>query len=806
MLNEHLIAKTRPQANASNFVFWKDYRVTVLGDRLFRVEKNGKKRFRDGATQSVWFRDMPAQKFSVQKGKDETRIVTQACALVLKPRRKDCYVLLDGKKIAVDNTGNLLGTYRTLDVCDGGRFVGAEYTDEPPHNVRLGGGVCSTTGVAYFADAQSLTLGADGEIKPEKGQGKDEYVFVYGDDYRGALRALYQITGATPLLPRFAFGNWWSRYYAYTDEEYLRLLQRFADREIPLSVAVIDMDWHYVDMESAKQVTLRGRNTDFYGGNDGWTGYTWNTELFPDYRAFLQEIEERELKISLNLHPARGFRWWEDCYADMAAAMGIDPETGKHVEFDFTDPTFINAYFEKAHNPLEADGVGFWWIDWQQGTTSRLAGLDPLWSLNHYHYLDGAREGEIPLILSRFAGVGSHRYPVGFSGDTLVTWKTLAYLPYFTATASNVGYTWWSHDIGGHMQGVTDGELYLRHVQYGVFSPINRLHCSNMQTMTKEPWYYTGGTGKIAEEFLRLRHALVPYLYACNQRTHAEGLPLVEPLYYEWKNEEAYRYAEEYLFGGELLVAPVTEPCKKDGFAYVKAWLPEGKWTDIFTGDEYEIGQGGEEKTLMRTLESIPVLARAGAVLPLSQDKGNGCGNPKRLKARIFNGDGAFTLYEDDGKLNGKKATTVFQTAYAEADGFATQTVEIVCKGNAGVIPKNRLLTLEFANVRKGEATVFVGGEEIAVKPNVADRLSLTLPVRLKDKIRVEVRFYKESKLDREKARAREILTYAEGNNEDKYFRGYNPVQGAKTLEEYLSAVNNASVSNATKKRILETM
>lgn len=144
-------------------------------------------------------------------------------------------------------------------------------------------------------------------------------------------------------------------------------------------------------------------------------------------------------------------------------------------------------------------GVDFWWIDWQQGTKSKMKGLDPLWLLNHYHMLDINRDGNNSVILSRYAGMGSHRYPLGFSGDTVVCWKSLDFQPYFTALASNAGYTWWSHDIGGHMFGKGDNELYLRWLQFGVFSPINRLHSSN-KGMSKEPWNYPQ-VENIAEDF-----------------------------------------------------------------------------------------------------------------------------------------------------------------------------------------------------------------------------------------------------------------------------------------------------------------
>ena len=108
--------------------------------------------------------------------------------------------------------------------------------------------------------------------------------------------------------------------------------------------------------------------------NGGWTGYSWNTELFPDYRAFLCWLKEQNFHTTLNIHPAGGVRSFEDCYKTMAEAMGIDPASGDPVEFDITDPKFIEAYFQCLHHPYEQEGVDFWWIDWQQGSQSKIEG------------------------------------------------------------------------------------------------------------------------------------------------------------------------------------------------------------------------------------------------------------------------------------------------------------------------------------------------------------------------------------------------------------------------------------------------
>jgi alpha-glucosidase (family GH31 glycosyl hydrolase) len=525
MLDKHLLVATRPQANAKNIVCWGNYRITVLQDRLFRLEYSENRKFRDEATQAVWYRDMPAQEFSLEEKDGKLYVSTSACTLLVAPKRKDCRVLLNGKELKIDNAQNLMGTYRTLDRFDGKYY---KYKEEC-RKIQLGTGVCSRSGVAVFNDEKSLALGEEGALLPTRGDGSDEYVFAYGDDYRSAVNALYILTGKAPMIPRFALGNWWSRYHIYTDKEYLRLLNYFEEQDVPLTVATIDMDWHYSNKEENERlfaIEAQGRmNTEYIGAlNTTWTGYTWNKRLFPDYKAFLNKIKEKNLKITLNLHPADGIRFWEQQYEDMANAVGIDPTEGKYVPFDIANETFVNAYFKILHKPYEEDGVAFWWIDWQQGTNSKMEGLDPLWALNHYHYLDNALNHSTPLILSRYCGVGSHRYPLGFSGDTFITWDTLDYLPQFTATASNVGYTWWSHDIGGHFCGEKEDEMYARHIQFGVFSPINRLHCSNSEVCTKEPWAYRNGTGEIAKNFLRFRHRLIPYLYTASYRTHKKGL------------------------------------------------------------------------------------------------------------------------------------------------------------------------------------------------------------------------------------------------------------------------------------------
>ena len=476
-----------PVAPESHTIVRKNVRITVLTPCLLRVETQSKGKFCDEPTQSVWFRDFCKPEFKVNESSDTVEIKTTKANFLysFKTQKMVRIKLRDGRIVTNYTSGNLKGTCRTLDITAGLPI--------------LGDGVVSKNGVALLDDSETLILKEDGTIVPRKYKGTDIYYFAYGNNYVGATTDLYKLTGKVPLIPRYALSNWWSRYKAYSQDEYLSLMDRFKEEEIPITVATVDMDWHWVDIKNkfgkdSHKVTAHKNFMEYVYDvwSTGWTGYSFNTDLFPDPAGFLKKLKDDNYKVTFNLHPSMGVRWFEDRYEDMCTAMGQDPKKKQPVEFDITDKKFTENYFKILHHPLEKMGVDFWWIDWQQGTKTKTPGLDPLWALNHYHFLDNAKNNNRPLILSRFCGAGSQRYPLGFSGDTTQTWSSLEFQPGFTATASNIGYPWWSHDIGGHCMGKKDDELYIRWLQLGVFSPIMRLHSTNNEFMGKEPWNYSG--------------------------------------------------------------------------------------------------------------------------------------------------------------------------------------------------------------------------------------------------------------------------------------------------------------------------
>ena len=687
----------------------KHMRVTVLTPCLLRLETGS---FTDLATQTVWNRDFP--KVPCTWGQQNGIFTIKTPCAVFRMDVKECRMisvtLSDGTTVRDFKKGNLLGTARTLDMANGA--------------VKLNDGILSRSGVAVMDDSSSLLLDTDGTILPREAC-RDLYFFAYGHDYRLALKDFFRLTGPVPLIPKFALGNWWSRYKAYTQEEYRDLMQEFIRRELPITVATIDMDWHWtdvIDRFGKEAVPLPGRTPQekWYNANmPGWTGYSWNTELFPDHRKLLGWLKRQGFHVTLNVHPSQGIRSYEDCYPAMAAAMGQDPAQQKTIPFEIADPKFTQAYFDAVHHPLEEEGVDFWWIDWQQGKVTSVPGLDPLWALNHFHSLDASSGNKRSLILSRYAGLGSHRYPVGFSGDTFATWESLHFQPYFTNTAANAGYTWWSHDIGGHQFGVQDDELYVRWLQYGVFSPINRLHSTCNEFMGKEPWKRSFAAKTIAEEFLRLRHRLIPFLYSANYQTHREGTPLCMPMYYVYDREEAYEAKNQYLFGSKLLVCPVTTPADKHlNLSKTRVWLPEGRWTDFFTGCIYK---GGQWVNMHRDLDTIPVLAGEGTIVPMYENgNSNDLSLDQPLCIHIWRGNGEFTLYEDDG-LTSSPEYVLTVMRIEEADGTICFTIS-KAQGNPDILPQRRKVTLVFRDI--DSAAVLVNEAAVPFDP---EGISITL-------------------------------------------------------------------------------
>ncbi|MFP4383444.1 MAG: TIM-barrel domain-containing protein [Spirochaetia bacterium] len=715
---------TAPKAHQDAVVKAEHVRFTVLTSRLIRIEYSPENRFEDRASEVFWYRKQPVPSFTVDRSEQTLVIRTDHLKITYTGRGASFSQYNLGVTLIEDDVTwkygelswmhNLKGTARTLDNIDGDA-------------VTLGEGLMSTRGWSVIDDSGSVVFLPDGWITrrfdPVETQlaenTKDLYFFGYGKDYKNCLRDFYRVSGAVPMVPRYVLGNWWSRYWEYTEETMMELIESFEEHDIPLTVFIMDMDWHIVENKYT----------------NGWTGYSWNRKLFPDPKRLMKRIHTKGLRTALNLHPADGVHPHEEMYTEMAEHLGNPVSRGEGIPFDMTDTDYVSAYFTFLHHPHEKIGVDFWWMDWQQGTETGMPGLDPLMWLNHLHYLDLKRsEDKRGLVFSRYGGLGSHRYPVGFSGDTIVSWKSLAFQPYFTATSANVGYGWWSHDIGGHMIGTGDRELYIRWVQFGVFSPVMRVHSSKNRYNERLPWAYDCRTYRILKEYMQLRHSLIPYLYTMMRRNHKDGLPLCLPMYYEHPEfDQAYSVPGQYYFGPNIICAPFTSPGDTDlRLSRQQVWLPPGRWFNFFNGEFYP---GGKRYGIYGDLEDMPVFASEGAVIPMEPKSAvRAAGNPLELDILIFPGkDGSFDLYEDDGisqkYQSGEFALTPFRVTWQ--DDFLRVIIG-PAEGRVRCIPKYRTYNIVFRGfLEPKNHIVMLDGRELCVAGSYnssAKEYVLTIP------------------------------------------------------------------------------
>jgi len=623
-----------PVADPKAIVTVGNARFTILTPQLIRMEWSANAEFEDHASLVFINRRLPVPQFKTSNqssnGAELWTITTDALTLTYMPSGDGNFtpgnlsinLVVDGKPVTwhpgLDDSENLQGTTRTLDGALGSK------TREP-----IGPGLVSRSGWTLVDDSTRPLFDStdfsflSGEKSPwpwamerpeneKPGSYSDWYFFGYGHDFRKALGDFVKVAGRIPLPPRFAFGAWWSRYWAYSDQELDELVRGFRENDTPLDVLVIDMDWHI----NIDQLQAAGAS-DQSGQRLGWTGYTWNKLLFPDPDSFLENIHDEGLKTTLNLHPASGIQPWEQAYPAMARAMGIDPATKQYVPFDPTNKKWATNYFDLVLHPLEKQGIDFWWLDWQQQPMmTKLAGVSNTWWLNYLHFTDQEREGKRPLLFHRWGGLGNHRYEIGFSGDTISVWPSLAFQPWFTATAANVGYAYWSHDIGGHNPGAVDPELFTRWVQFGAFSPILRTHTTKNPDSERRIWAYPEPYSSILRSTFQLRMALQPYIYTEARRTYDTGVAFLHPLYYDWPNEApAYDARNEYMFGDEMLAAPVVAAADNvTRLASEKIWLPAGQWIEWPTGKHLD---GPAQVDRNFSMDQIPIYLKAGAIVPM---------------------------------------------------------------------------------------------------------------------------------------------------------------------------------------------
>ena len=689
---------TKASSDIKAIIQGKNYRISVITERVIRLEFSPSGQFVDRPTQLVKKRNLGLADFSVRQDTRMVEITTKY--FVLSYIKNQPFI---GNK--VDPMKNLKITLnsrdrdRSKDWYYGhpevrnmnGNFVGVD----TPIPKQLEKGLYSLDGFASIDDSLNKLIMEDGTLQDPPSDHIDIYVFMYDKDFKQALFDYFKMTGAPSLIPRYALGNWWSRNVTYDDKSTLELIKNFEKKKIPLSVMLFDHDWHYRDAG------------EFKGLKDG---FTFNNNLFEDPAKMISEFHRRGIRVGLCINPTDGFYPHEKNYKQASEYLGIND--ARIIMFDPLNPKLLDVLFKVFLHPLEALGVDFFWND-STGSNN----VTKLWALNHYMFLDSGRiQNKRPMILSRGSIYAPHRYPVLYGGSSEVSWEALRQLPFKYLNAANIGVSWCSHDVGGNHGGVEEGDLYIRYLQLSCFSPILRFHGARGPYYKKEPWLWDFETQNIAADYLRLRHRLIPYLYTEAYNYTKVGTPLIQPFYYNylWVYDDSL-YRNQYYFGSQLLVCPILDKMDPTMQRTVhRFFIPDGIWYDFVTGKKFP---GNKKYISFFKEEDYPVFAHAGSIIPLSNRSDyNNTGLPTDLEIQIFPGvSNTYTLYEDDGVTSLYREGFYLKTSidYNYLRNNYTVIIRSI-DGKSGIVPEKRNYKMVFRNTKQAEdVTVFFNSEAI---------------------------------------------------------------------------------------------
>lgn len=720
-----------PQADSAAIVVSGKARFTILTSRLIRIQYSSTSKFEDRATFAVVNRRLPVPRFTQRTEDGYLIIETDSLTLRYKvgsaitATQKNSKILgitfnMNGRTIlwypGKDDAMNLLGTQRTLDGDIG-----------DTHRVSLEKGLLSRDGWAIL-DESPQTKRGDGSCsfpfgatvdgipwvdKPIDSRAIDWYFLGYGHQYKEALGDYVRIAGRQPLPPLYMFGYWYSKYQAYSQSEFQQIVKDMESKKVPHDVLMLDCDWH----------------------QNSWTGWTWNKSLIPTPKTLLSWMHTHNTRTALNLHPADGIGSSDDNFSKIRDDMGL-PSDATTVPWQLEDSTFYRTFFKNIIRVRENEGVDFWWLDWQQDkTSSYIAGLGHTFWLNHVFYNDMRlnHPDRRPVVFHRWGGMGSHRYPLGFSGDTFATFGTLRFESYYTATSANVCFGYWGHDGGGYLQPndiKTDPELVLRWMQFCAFQPIFRTHGSSQSGCERRIWKFSNFN--LQNQVFQFRYSLVPYIYTAAREAYDTGVSICRPLYYEWPEENrSYTTEDEYLFGSQMLVAPISTPVSSDDTSERDIWLPEGEWFDVCRG---YMREGETRFTDQYALNEIPYFIRGGSIIPTYEPSIQHLKKPvDKLVLWVIPGtEGEGRFYEDHGDNEDYRNGAFAITRFSQQRGGDAVTLTIAPReGSYEGMPESRDVEVQFWAQEK-PYQVTIDGQEVAewTYDEVLRRLTLQLPNR----------------------------------------------------------------------------
>lgn len=691
-IGEQFKMNQNSKAKPENIISGNNFRITILSERLIRFEYNETGIFEDRATELVINRDFDKVNFKKMIMDNTLFISTNYFRLVYKLEKPfGSNKMFSDSNLKVDILGTNKTWYFGMPEI---RNYGSPTTElaYDTGKTKLKKSLYSLDGFTTIDDSKTKVFDDEGMLVQRENNSIDLYLFVYASDFISCLRDYYTLTGFPSLIPRYALGNWWYRNYGYNEKELKKLINGFYDHEIPLSIVVLNKDWHLNPNDKVN------------------SGFTFDTNKFSDFRTTINYLHSMGIRLGLSINPMNGIYSIEENYEELKRYLAED-ENGK-IPFDVLNPRCLDAYLKLLIHKLDSYGTDFYWIDYFDKKDTSMLNV-----LRHYQFYDMKRDyRKRPLILSSNSLIASHRYPVLYSGKTKVSWDTLRAISFHNINATNMGISWWSHDIGGYSEGIEDNELYIRYVQLGTFSPILKFGADKSKYYKREPWRWSIKTYQITKDYLNLRHRLIPYLYSEAYLNSKFGLPLITPLYYntpQMYDDPLYR--NEYYFGSQLFISPITT--SKD---YImnrvihKFYIPSGTWYDFVTGKKF---LGDKKYVSFFKDNDYPVFARQGAIIPLGHNKNiNDTTVPTDMEIHIFPGkSNTYKLYEDDGVSNLYLKDYYLMTMidYNYMPNNYTLIIKAL-EGKSGIVPEKRNYKFRFRNTKQAEdVIVYLDKEKI---------------------------------------------------------------------------------------------
>lgn len=525
----------------------------------------------------------------------------------------------------------------------------------------------STKGYAYLIDNTSFmifdcTKENNAKLYIDCADSIDLY-FLCGD-FDTVCREYRYLTGATPMPPKATLGYIQSKCEYKNQQELLNVVKKYRRISVPLDVIV--QDWQYWN-------------------ENCWGDKNLDLKRFPDMTSCIDELHNLGAKIMISI--------WPNLNGDSDNKREFESKNmflGDGSVYNAFDENARKTYWNQAHKGLFRHGIDAWWCDctepyevgWGGETREPLEirmaktvdefkkyvddSLVNAYSLFHsrgiYENQRAASDKRV-FNMTRSGYPGQHRYGTAvWSGDISATWEVLKKQIHIMQNYIATGEAYWNSDVGGFFndtknkwfwkggydKGCEDEgyrELYTRWLQFAGFTPFMRSH--GMGT-AKEIWNFGNEGNKYYEAIkktIELRYSLIPYLYSINANVTFEGKMPVKPLALAFPDDKKARgIFDEYIYGDEFLVCPVTEP----DITKMKIYLPEGVWYDYFTNEKLI---GGREFEIDVTIDNIPVFVKAGAIIPTVEVMNYIDEKPDApYTIKVFTGaDGEFMLYDDSG-------------------------------------------------------------------------------------------------------------------------------------------------------------